>query len=61
MDVATVVDVIFPHIFLTGKTGKVDMLNILITMQQFHICHIFFCSEYNNIKYLSFSAVYNIV
>ena len=42
MDVATVVDILFLHIFLTGKTGKVDMFNILITMQQFHICHKFF-------------------
>ena len=29
MDVATVVDILFLHIFLTGKTGKVDMFNIL--------------------------------
>ncbi len=41
MDVATVVDILFLHIFLTGKTGKVDMFNILITMQQFHICCIY--------------------
>ena len=34
MDVATVVDILFLHIFLTGKTGKtgkvdIDMFNIL--------------------------------
>ena len=33
MDVATVVDILFLHIFLTGKTGKVDMFNILITVK----------------------------
>ena len=54
MDVATVVDILFLHIFLTGKTGKVDMMfNILITMQQFHICHKKNFFDYN-INYLSF-------
>jgi hypothetical protein len=37
MTVATVVDIIFLYIFLTGNSCKIDMLNILITMQQFHI------------------------